>query len=65
MSVTNDAENIVKWAIENRFAKNKKIYYIDTENRVDELEHNEKEFIGFKRGYDNIDKFRIHLMDEI
>ena len=59
MSVTNDAENVVK------FLKDKEIligdsilYYIDTDNRVDILEHDGNgTFTGFKAGYENEEEF--------
>jgi len=63
MSVTNDAENVVK------FLKDKAIligdailYYIDTDGRVDILEHDgEGNFTGFKLGFPNENEFhRIH-----
>lgn len=59
MSVTNDAENVV------RFLKDKAIligdsilYYIDTDGRVDILEHDGNgNFTDFKFGYDNEEEF--------
>jgi len=63
MSVTNDAENVVK------FLKDKAIligdatlYYIDTDGRVDILEHDgEGNFTCFRPGFPNEAEFhRIH-----
>ena len=59
MSVTNDADNVVK------FLKDKAIligdsilYYIDTDNRVDILEHDGNgNFTNFKAGYENEESF--------
>ena len=60
MSVTNDAENVVDFLLKKYLLKDKKIYYIDTDGRVDELEHNNQKFIGFKPGYENMNVFRAY-----
>ncbi len=59
MSVTNDAENVVKFLSDKGFLfKNTILYYIDTMGRVDILEHDGKgNFIGFKSGYANKNEF--------
>lgn len=58
MSVTNDAENVVKYLSENFETKDKIIYYIDTEGRVDILGHdNNGNFTDFKLGYRNMGTF--------
>ena len=53
MSVTNDAENVVKFLKENAILIGESIlYYIDTDGRVDILEHDGKgNFTGFKPGF--------------
>lgn len=57
VTVTNDAENVVKFIIEYYKVKNEQIFYIDTNGRVDELLHDGSEFIGFKFGYNNLEEF--------
>lgn len=67
MSITNDAEGVVEYLIKDSIVdvSNKKIFYVDTEGRVDELEHNGQKFIGFKPGYKNLNTFFAHYRDEI
>jgi len=58
MSITNDAEDVIKYLTEKYNIQNKVIYYIDTDNRVDILEHdNFGNFTGFKPGYETIKEF--------
>lgn len=58
MSITNDAENVVEHLHKQLNLKNKDLYYIDTDGRVDLLVHdNNGKFINFKAGYDSIDEF--------
>jgi len=59
MSVTNDAENVVKYLKENALLfKDTILYYIDTDNRVDILEHDGNgNFTDFKSGFENEDEF--------
>jgi hypothetical protein len=59
MSITNDAENVVKFLKENAILiANSILYYIDTDGRVDILEHDgQGNFIDFKPGYESEDKF--------
>jgi len=59
MSVTNDAENVVTFLKENVLLMNDTIlYYIDTDGRVDILEHDGNgNFIDFKLGFENEDEF--------
>ena len=44
-SVTNDAENVVEY-LYNLYG-NRRIFYIDTEGVLDELRHNNGNFVGF------------------
>ena len=59
MSVTNDAENVVKFLKENALLfKDTVLYYIDTDGRVDILEHDGNgNFTEFKAGFNNEDEF--------
>jgi len=44
-SVTNDAENVVEY-LYNLYG-NRRIFYIDSEGILDELRHNNGNFVGF------------------
>ena len=44
-SVTNDAENVVEYL--HSVYGNRRIFYIDTEGVLDELRHNNGNFVGF------------------
>ena len=59
MSVTNDAENVVKYLKDNAvLIGNAILYYVDTDGRVDILEHDGNgTFTGFKAGYENEEEF--------
>ena len=59
MSVTNDAEAVVAFLKEHAILiGDSKLYYIDTDGRVDILEHDGNgNFTGFKFGYNNEEKF--------
>ena len=59
MSVTNDAENVVKYLKDNAvLIGNAILYYIDTDGRIDILEHDGNgTFTGFKSGYENEEEF--------
>lgn len=59
MTVTNDAENVVKFLKETAtLFKDTILYYIDTDGRVDILEHDGNgNFTGFKPGFENEDIF--------
>lgn len=48
MSVTNDADSVVEWAVEEY--GNKRILYYDSMGQLDELVHDNGKFIGFKPG---------------
>lgn len=57
-SITNDAEWVVGKLLSNGLlVKGKTLYYIDTDGRVDVLNHDGIEFTGFSAGFDSIDKF--------
>lgn len=47
MSVTNDAENVVKYLHAHASLGDRKLYYYDSEGRFDELRHEGPKFIGF------------------
>jgi hypothetical protein len=49
-SVTNGAEEVVAALIREEGCANKRIYYYDTEGRLDELAHDGQSFTGFKPG---------------
>lgn len=46
-SVTNDAQNVVKWLTENHEISTKEIVYKDTMGRFDKLEHVDGQFTRF------------------
>lgn len=48
VSITNDAENVVREVVE-RYG-NKRIFYTDTMGNIDELVHENGEFTGFAPG---------------
>ena len=50
MSVTNDAEAVVEYLIEVSNEVNKRIFYIDTDFRIDELGHDGVKFTSFTPG---------------
>lgn len=51
LSITNDAENVVrKLFADGLLEPERLLYYIDTNGEVDQLEHDGKKFIGFKPG---------------
>ena len=45
MTITNDAENVTEWVVENY--GNKRIFYMDTEGVLTELIHDNGKFTGF------------------
>jgi hypothetical protein len=52
MSVTNDAENVIaKIFSDYPQLIEYRVFYVDTEGRVDELQHERERFTGFKFGY--------------
>jgi hypothetical protein len=59
MSVTNDAENVVRFLKDKAILiSNSILYYIDTDGRVDILKHDGNgNFTGFKAGYESVEEF--------
>ena len=58
MSVTNGAEEVVKKLYdEGLLPEDRQLYYVDTDNRVDELTHSLGKFTGFKNGYESEEEF--------
>lgn len=58
MSITNDAEAVVRNLHKRLNLTNKDLYYVDTDGRVDLLVHdNAGTFIGFIAGYNTIEEF--------
>lgn len=56
-SVTNNAEAIVKYAVAIS-SPSARIFYIDSDGRIDELLHENKVFVGFgKNGFQSIESF--------
>jgi len=53
MTVTNDAENVVKHLYDNKMIGIKRLFYIDTNGEIDELVHHNGDFRGFKPGQEN------------
>lgn len=63
VSITNDAENVIKWLNGQRILKGKRLFYIDTEGRVDELIHDGVgNFIDFRSGFNTIEEFEQEKM---
>lgn len=60
MSVTNDAENVIGFLYGRGILANRRLFYIDTEGRVDELKHNGNHFQSFAPGYKSIFDFNQH-----
>ena len=56
-SITNGAEEVVDYLLLDDKNKTKKFYYMDSDGRVDELEHDGDKFTLFKLRYDNLTKF--------
>jgi hypothetical protein len=50
MSVTNGAENVVRHLIKEHHCAGKRIYYYDTDGRLDQLKHNGRAFTDFGDG---------------
>lgn len=48
ISITNNAESVVKELASNQGIRHKKIYYRDTDGRFDELVTHDDVFVGFK-----------------
>ena len=63
MSVTNDAENVVEFLIENNILKDQKLFYVDTDGRVDQLVYENGEFKNFKAGFNSYEKFMRNYFD--
>lgn len=60
MSITNDAEGVVDVLLKSGDLKKDKIlYYVDTDNRVDILDHDGIKFTGFLPAYSNFNSFII------
>ncbi len=58
MTITNDAEAVVDDLYEKRLiSPSTRIFYIDTDGRVDELLHKYRAFDGFQFGYDTLQDF--------
>lgn len=57
MSVTNGAEKVVCYLYENGILGDRQLFYIDTEERVDELLHSKEIFTGFKSGFSTLLEF--------
>jgi len=58
MTITNDAEAVVEHLFEQQLVgPSTRIFYIDTDCRVDELLHKYSAFDGFKFGYDTLQDF--------
>ena len=65
MSVTNGAEKVVEYLYENGILGDRKLFYIDTNDRVDELLHLQERFTGFKQGFSNLLEFNGTLANEV
>lgn len=60
ISITNSAEEVLEDLYKQKIASkdlNQRIFYIDTEGQVDELEHILDNFISFRVGFINVDEF--------
>jgi hypothetical protein len=49
-SVTNDVENVVKYLYKHFNINDKRLFYKDTDGKIDEILHENGEFIDFKLG---------------
>jgi uncharacterized lipoprotein YmbA len=63
-SITNDAENVVEWVLKNYCGdmvdkKPYRIFYIDTDRRVDELIHDGSRFVCFQEGWPSYGDFML------
>lgn len=62
MSITNDAEEVINNLYKTNFINNKIVYYIDTDGRVDILEHDNKgNFLSFKYGFESLEEFDLNI----
>jgi hypothetical protein len=59
-TVTNDAENVVEILYNEYNIQNKRIFYRDTDNSLDELLHENNKFTGFKTGHEPFDELEIY-----
>jgi len=58
MTLTNDAESVVEYLFDKNLLGNQtRLFYIDTNGRVDELLHLYRKFDGFKFGYESEQDF--------
>lgn len=54
-TITNDAEQTVKTMHELRRLKQRRLFYVDTDGRIDELLHDGNgKFLGFGHGHDGV-----------
>lgn len=59
-TITNSVERVVIDLYKHNIITNsddKKLFYIDTDGRIDEIVYNKDKFINFKFGYDNLESF--------
>jgi hypothetical protein len=56
-TITNDAENVVETLyLKGKLKNNKKLYYVDSDNDIGELQHKCGTFLGFSQIKENIRK---------
>jgi len=55
-TITNDAENIIKYLYERGLCIGQKVFYIDSDGEMGELLHQNGVFTGFKYVYNNKSK---------
>ena len=57
-SITNKAEEVIEeLADSGKLSNHQRLYYIDTDGRVDVLKHNNGKFTGFAFGFDSLNDY--------
>jgi len=54
-TVTNDAENVIATLAKNNALGDRRVFYRDSENRIDELLHTAGQFTGYRPGHAGIE----------
>jgi len=53
-TVTNDAENVVETLARDHTLGSRRLFYMDSEQQIDELKHNGGQYTGFSFGHSGI-----------
>lgn len=54
-TITNDSEHVVKELYDEFDLGDRRVFYIDSEDRIDELLHNKGKFVDYKVGHEGIE----------